>query len=96
MHPRTKLHFNPFHDLDIYFDFSEGGTICQSCKNKSKDSIKISKNMVKLLRLAKIKGLETLQQIKLNEEIKTDLSSCTRSIRQGIIERDLKSLDIFK
>lgn len=81
---------------DIYFDFQEGGTICKKCKDKSKSNIKISKNTVKLLRLAKIKSLETLQQIKLDDDLKKDLAGCTRSIRQGIIERDLKSLDIFK
>lgn len=59
---------NPYH---IYFSCKEGGVLCRACAAAKKDGIKITSDVVKVLRLMLRKDWQMLLKLKLQERAQT-------------------------
>jgi DNA repair protein RecO (recombination protein O) len=53
---------------ELYFNKKEGGIICQSCFQKTKEGERISKRVVKILRIFFEKDVQFLRRIKIDKE----------------------------
>ncbi|MFC1651846.1 DNA repair protein RecO [Patescibacteria group bacterium] len=79
-----------------YFDVSLGGIVCNDCKNGGEQSIPISENSIKVMRLIlEDRSFESLSKIKISLEDKEMVMKAIRDYLLWILEKQLKSLEVI-
>lgn len=80
---------------NYFFNYEEGGLVCQKCSLGKNNNIKLLPNDIKLLKIIKNKNIEFLLRIKISSNNISNLAKCIASMRTDIIGRDLKSANFL-
>ncbi len=74
---------------DNFFSFRRGGLICSRCKQGSAEGQPVSRNAIKIIRIALEHTLEEISNIKVDTKIRTELNGLTGAFLSYTQERDL-------
>ena len=74
-----------------HFSFSGGGVFCPKCKTSAKNSLPISPDILKLIRIILHHPLSSAIKIRVKEKTKTDLRQIVQIFLEYIAERRFKS-----
>ena len=84
---------SPLQPVTNYFSPSAGGALCPECGPQQSYSYPLSVNALKVLRFLQENDFETVNRLKIDQELSRELEIIMRSHIKYLLERDVKSVE---
>jgi DNA repair protein RecO (recombination protein O) len=78
------------------FSADMGGLLCEACRAKAQNSVKLGTSAIYALQYIVSKEVEKLYTFHVSEEVKRELELCTKYYLNRYIDREFKTLEFLK
>lgn len=79
-----------------YFSSQSGGLVCNSCKNKCSDLIRINGSTIYTMQYIITSSIEKLYTFNVADDVLREIKSCMKQYIRTYIDKDFKSLEVLE